>query len=140
MPGFAENSNYAHPFELTVAKNASGSITWPTVFDKTFENENTLKALDNVNVTLDPSAVHLRFGDDSATAYTMYTDTVLLVYRSRTNDAVRYVDRHEMNLSEVTVSECGMLQFLRAEFSDFYALWHARYKADMDAHWASWGK
>jgi hypothetical protein len=80
MPGFAENSNCALPFELTVAKNASGSIAWPTVFDKTFGNENSLGAFDNVNVTLDPSAVHLRFSDDSATAYTMYTDTVLTIY------------------------------------------------------------
>jgi hypothetical protein len=103
------SGNLSYSFTLTIGKDADdGSTVWAGLDDKT-----------DANVTIDPSVVHLRFGNN--VIYNVYNDTVFLVSYASTNNTLQ-VEQRGIDLSNVT-SECGVKQLLgeHVELSTFYS-------------------
>jgi hypothetical protein len=106
------SGNLTYSLKLTIGKNASdGSIVWGSLNDS--------NSVDG-NVTIDPSVVHVRFGNKPT--YNVYNDTVLMVSYAGTNNTLQ-VEQRGIDLSNVTLSECGVKQLLdeNAEPSTFYS-------------------
>jgi hypothetical protein len=87
-----------YSFELTIGKNASdGSIAWAGLKDK-----------EDGNVTIDPSVVHLRFGNNDT--YNIYNDTVFLI-------SYQQVTHRAIDLTQTVSSVCGIYElYQRAEW------------------------
>jgi hypothetical protein len=102
-----ESGNLTYSLKLTIGKNANDDSTeW---YDKK-----------GGNVTIDPSVVHVRFGNK--TINTVYNDTVFMVSYMGPNSTLQ-VEQRRIDLFNVTLSECGVKQLLdeNVELSTFYS-------------------
>jgi hypothetical protein len=105
-----KSGNLTYSLQLTIGKNAiDGSIVWAGLDDKK-----------DGNVTIDPSVVHVRFGNKPI--YTVYNDTVFMVSYMGPNSTLQ-VEQRRIDLFNVTLSECGVKQLLdeNVELSTFYS-------------------